>query len=214
MAVCGPVRSQLIASSTFDVSDEGWRVGEYVVPSGEIIPCIMPSGGNPGGWIQTDDQFWWTAFRAPASFLGDRTSAFGGTLSFDIKSAYSDNIAYPGVVMGDGSVFIYREIGVPGADWETHVLTLNGSGGWRVTNSVLADLGAATDAHFLAVLKNLTLLHISADWHSGIDDVGLDNVFLRGPNSSAPVPEPGAVTTALAGAAVFGAVWRRRLRRG
>ena len=79
------VNAAVIVQSTFDWSDEGWRVGEFFSTVGDGIPTFVAFGGNPGGFIRTTDLFGWNAFQAPNSFLGDKSSAYGGTLHIEQK---------------------------------------------------------------------------------------------------------------------------------
>src|SRR5438552_3647113 len=80
LAVTGIGNAQVIASSTFDIDDEGWIVGEFYALTGSVTPTYVPTGGNPGGFIRTTDMLVWSAFHAPAKFLGNMSAAYGGNL--------------------------------------------------------------------------------------------------------------------------------------
>src|SRR5262249_25466397 len=51
----------IIAQSTFDTGDGGWRVGDFFGTTGSSVPTYVASGGNPGGFIRTPDLFGWNS---------------------------------------------------------------------------------------------------------------------------------------------------------
>src|SRR5262245_55269641 len=71
--------------STFDLDADGWTHS----PGGDPLSTVAWSatGGNPGGSLTLQDQaagnndYW----RAPAKFLGNFSSSYGLTFSFDVK---------------------------------------------------------------------------------------------------------------------------------
>lgn len=213
--IASPASAQLLAGSTFDNGDEGWRVGNYAQLSGNAVPQFFAAGGNPGGYIHTEDLFFWTSWHAPAAFLGNKSAAYGGTLSFDLRNVFSDGTNYPAAVLSDGNIILYNLAFIPGTDWTSYQLNLLPGNGWRVTNFLLQNLGAASGAQMQQVLGNLTMLHINADWATGDDrfdlPVDLDNVYLRGPNRAPGVPEPGTLAL-LVGSSVVGVLAVRRRR--
>jgi len=189
-------------SSTFTANDEGWRVGDYLVPSVPSVPTYLAAGGNPGGFIRTDDRSAWTAFLAPAAYLGNQSAFLGGTLRFDIRILASDPTVYPPVLLEGAGLQIAR-IGVANPVnniWNTFQIALVETGWYHTTT-----LNPVTAAEFASVMGNLTALRISADWLTGPDQVDLDNVGFV-----STVPEP--ATISLFGAAITALAFARRRR--
>ncbi|MBI2906080.1 MAG: hypothetical protein HYX92_00345, partial [Chloroflexi bacterium] len=83
----------ILASSTFDSGNEGWKKVSHKGggPFDSVVEDFglaeyESSGGNPGGHIATDDRSGDTMwFEAPGKFLGDKSGAYGGALSYDLK---------------------------------------------------------------------------------------------------------------------------------
>src|SRR5215467_4265791 len=80
--------------STFDSSADGWTIGDFFSPAGSATSGVtwVASGGNPGGFIRTGDEFDWNSYFAPAAFLGNQSSAYGGNLTLDERVLSSDGL--------------------------------------------------------------------------------------------------------------------------
>jgi hypothetical protein len=136
------------------------------------------SGGNPGGCItftDIDDQYY---FRAPAKFLGDKSLAYNGVLSFDIISnlkATPDQTPTEGVILSNGSLTIsYDFAGPPPAStWTPFTVSLNHSGWFNLSTHL-----PITSTQMRSVLANLTFLDIRGEFGDRADTGGLDNVML------------------------------------
>jgi hypothetical protein len=201
----------VLASSTFDANADGWHAvdriaGQIPVTDYGVAP-FNAAGGNPSGHISNEDRDELYYFRAPAKFLGNQSLAYGGTLSFEIKSNVFHIPVDPagitrGVMLSNGATTIYRTIPIPSPDvWTPHSFSLN-EAGWLDT----ATSSPITSVQMKSVLGGLTFLDILGEYgESEINDIGrLDNVRLIG------IPEPGTVWLALMGALVINA--RRRFR--
>jgi laminin B (domain IV) len=73
--------------STFNTDTEGWSaVGDVAGPV-----TWLSSGGNPAGHIELTDQVIGgvTYFVAPAKFHGNYSSAYGTSLTFDLRQSYT-----------------------------------------------------------------------------------------------------------------------------
>jgi hypothetical protein len=169
------------APSTFDTDGDGWKIvgfnGGYPPPAfGELEPTWLASGGNPDGAIEATDVFAETFFAAPDKLLGDLTSLYGGTLTFDILILGSDNAAYPAVILAGASKFLYYDA-LPTEEgvWTARTIPLT-EGGWRVGDWQGPD-ASADDLR--EVLGDVRGLYINAEWHTGPDDTLLDNVYLN-----------------------------------
>jgi hypothetical protein len=189
----------VIVQSTFDTGDDGWRVGDLTGVPPLIAPAYLATGGNPGGFIQAQDVFWWTSFVAPASFLGDQSAAYGGELRFDQSELPNSGGPTPWVALVGGGLQLGYAGVIPGSQWTPMVVPLR-PGGWIVGATLLP----ATDAQLLAVLSSLTALRINADYLDGADQVGLDNAMLLS------APEPGSLGLI---ACALGLLALRRTRR-
>src|SRR4029078_13489888 len=118
-----------ITVSTFDTDTNGWTVGEFFTSAGRTAPTLLPSGGNPGGFIRTTDMFGFNAYQAASAFLGDQSAAYGGTLSLDMQALSHDGIYFPMVVIGDGATTLQFRTTPPGTAWTSYAVPLLASGG-------------------------------------------------------------------------------------
>ena len=198
LGCAGTAAATPIAISTFDTGDEGWTVGHFFSTFSEPPPpTFVGSGGNPGGFIRTDDRFDWTSFHAPAEFLGNKLGAYGASLSFDERVASSDlNAVYPMVVISNTGYALELQFrtSAPASGstgpWTHFLIPLVASAGWEICDagcqagSGLAGL-AATEEQLQAVLSDLLFLHVDADWLTGPNDLtDLDNVIMTPEPSS------------------------------
>jgi hypothetical protein len=198
----------VIASSTFNTNDEGWTNRDLLTITGSPGPVTyLATGGNPGGHIQSADNFNWNAFYAPAAFLGDQWAAYLGTLTFDVYDNFTDSGSSPAVMISDGTTILYSALlvdsTVQGPAWHSLSVQFLASTGW--TDSAFAGGNAASEAQLQAVLANLQVLAVGADFATGGDDVHLDDVVL-----SSSAPEPTSVLMFLGGLSLVVAKARKR----
>ena len=183
-----------IVLSTFDTDAQGWTLGEMFSTDGATAPTFVASGGNPGGFIRTADIFGFNAFQAPASYLGNQSAAYGGSLTLDTRSTGNDVINYPLVAISNGTTELHFRTPPPSTTaWTSYSISFLASAGWEVVNESSPYVGApATEAQLQAVLANLQYLNINGDWNTGADQVDLDNVALNTGSASA-IPEPASL---------------------
>jgi hypothetical protein len=167
-----------IAVSTFDTDADGWTIGEFFSTFGGDSPAYLTFDGNPGGFIRTTDVFGWNAFHAPAKFLGNQAAAYGGMLSLDQRLLTADGPDYPMVVISDGTLSLQFTTPPPGFVWTTYHINLVASAGWKVADGSGNEGDPASEEQLVQVLSNLVFLHIDGDWHTGGDQIDLDNVRL------------------------------------
>jgi hypothetical protein len=187
-------------SSGFDHDAEGWTSNEGVfawtasagLPPGAIGVASPGSGGD-------------TLLVAPASFLGDRSSAVGGYLSFDIRFDYPGT--GPGGAMADvvlhgagRSIRSVQGFIAASRDWESILIPLTPFGNWLSDDC----LCHPSLEDFTALMTDLTALDIrpfQGNTKTGSSAM-LDNVAL--------VPEP--ASAALLGAGVIALMGLARSR--
>ncbi|MGH7453962.1 MAG: laminin B domain-containing protein, partial [bacterium] len=164
-------------TSQFDTDDEDWRA----VNNNMSIPTYFATGGNPGGYISITDNrsgiaWYW---QAPAKFLGDVSSAYGGSLSFDLKQSLTIN-QFDGIdiiLEGGGLTLVFNTPRNPGTAWTSYSVSLIETAGWTKTTLTGPP---PTQAEMLSVLSSLTKLQIRGEYSSSTsgDRTDLDNVVL------------------------------------
>lgn len=195
--------AQTLASSDFGSGSEGWSA-----INGAVAFQYRDSGGDPDGFVLAADfsstSLWF--FLAPTEFLGDKSQALGGTLSFALKTQ-SEAAPLGGthadvqLVGTNGVVLSYTGGILPTADWTTFAVPLLANGAWTV-GTVTGPTASTADLQ--GVLSSLSALRIRGDYRQSIDATGLDNVVLSA------VPEPASAALLAAGALLVG--WRARRR--
>jgi hypothetical protein len=180
-----------LAVSHFDSDSEGWTA------SGDDQTYYWSETvGNPPGAFRVDDlavnDTWY--FKAPETFLGDKATAYGGTLSWDINISSRDTSDWvaPHVIVHStvGTVTWSDPRRPTPGQWDTYEIVLSESHGWTWQNG-----SSLTEEEFRAVLAAVTALEIRGEYRTGDDYGYLDNVILT--------PEPGTVVLLSLGTAVL-----------
>jgi hypothetical protein len=166
---------------TFNTDGQGWRIAgantDYGPPTVVDVVANWDSQGNPGGSLVVSDNFYSTWISAPAPFLGNQSSMYGKSFTYDLLIAATDNVAYPSAAIYDGTTYLlYTLPPPPNAQWQTRTVTFNESL-WRVGDGNTGPV--ATQAQLQTVLANLTGLYLLTEWHTGGDDTNIDNVGVR-----------------------------------
>ncbi len=197
--------------SDFTTGPEGWVAaslpdnGPYRVPDFLSPVDHTLLGGPSGPYIAVGDPdnvtFW---FDAPAKFLGDQSSAYGQSISFDIRHVPDDGTPWvdADIALMSAGLVLVADLGpnpIPGL-WTSYSIGLTESSGWRI-NSL--DGPAPTQNQFQAVLDSLLVFRIRGEFTAGPETTSLDNVQF----GSVPEPAESVAAGALAIAA-FG-FWRR-----
>ncbi len=169
------------ATSTFDSSDDAWRVtGD--VEHGTGKPDWLSSGGNPGGALSADDDVqggtWY--WQASVNYYGNFSNAYGQALTFDLKQSgtHSQFDNRDVILTGGGTTIWLDSLANPGTDWTSYSIMLDTSEDWRV-GSYGGTNTAATEDDIRTVLGALEDLQIRGEYISGADTGGLDNVVLN-----------------------------------
>ena len=151
---------------------DGWTVS----PDGSV--SRVGTGGNPGGYLRVDDDAtgghnW---IYAPVKFLGDWSSLEGEILSVDAKAIFGEpttnNMHFE--ISGPGGSAIHDMGQMPTYNWETYATTLTPAN-WTVSAG-----------NWPAILTNVTMLRIEAEYYTGDDACAFDNIILT--------PEPGTLS--------------------
>ena len=190
--------------STFDSGDEGWTA------SFNGDPGVT---WNSAGYIEVLDAVPGPVmFNAPAAYLGNKASAFGGVLAYDFLTTDNGGAPLTGLfadvqIVGAGLTLEYN-LPDPLFDvWANYEIPLTDTAGWRVStdggDGWLYDGGSplANSAQILAVLNDVTAVRIGTEIVDGLGEtLAVDNVVF------APIPAP--ATLGLLG--VAGLMTRRR----
>ncbi len=172
----GFINAQQI-SSNFTTNAEDWMV---VGDATSAFPLYVAQGGNTGGYVSADDTaaggvWYWSA---PAKFLGDQSSSFGKTLSFDLKqSSINSQFDTDDIIISNGQITItYDHAYNPGLDWTSYSVVLDTINAWKIDDITSGEL--ATSEQIMTVLSNILSLKIRGEFITGSDTGGLDNVIL------------------------------------
>ena len=174
-------------SSTFNTTDEGWRVvnNNAANPATPVSPTFNPTGGNPGGHISVTDAAadptattngLYYQLVAPASWRTNLVSNYGGTLSLDFSES--------GGTFGP-LVYIHRSADhylVGGfaakSGWGRHTAPLTETAGWGLVEPSHPEYAVdPTRAEFEYVLSSVSSIKIEGDSVGGTGDIGrFDNI--------------------------------------
>ncbi len=190
---------------TFNAQNEAWVVVDYPFHSHVATPGMqgLPYDGGfglPAGSVRIGDVYGETGIAAPAAILGNQSAAYGDTLKYDIYLRFSDQVAYPAVILNAGTYSLYFDRPSPAiGSWTAVAIPLK-EAGWK-----RAGTGeAATPAEFQQALANLSGVYIYTEWNSGPDDTNVDNI--RWPGASTGVSPYAFDGLALTGRTQRGAV--------
>ena len=169
-------------TSHFDTNTEGWLLvdfptnGHVATPSTQSVP-FDAAFGKPAGSLRPGEGFYDTAVAAPAAYLGNHASAYGGQLKYDIYIRYTDGVTYPSVVINAGTYSLYYVTASPPVNaWESRVVPLSETG-WHYNSS---GGPAATKAQMQDALSHIAGVYILTEWHTGDDDTNIDNISMPG----------------------------------
>lgn len=162
-----------VVESRFTRGMEGWTM----VGSGTL--SHVPTGGNPGGHVRATDQVGGPPmyFLASSAYHGDRSAAHGRFLRFDLQWEPGGDSGSPTdaveVLLWGGGLSLFASLAdEPAAAWTRYSVRLDASGGWLQG----PDATPATEAEIQQVLGALEQIWIRAEFVSGLESTGLDNV--------------------------------------
>lgn len=183
-------------TSDFETGTDGWLTVNVAFPTLTVLGTHTPTWT---GHTITDTEFQGNGLlviAAPAKYTGDLSSYYGGTVSYQLSDAISDGVAYPNLLLRGNGTVLYYTTAAPATTLTPYSISLKPTG-W------LTGLGTTpTESEFKAVLSNLDVFAINADWKTaGMDSYELDNVVVHA------VPEPASMVALGMGAL---ALFRRR----
>ncbi len=169
-----------IVQSTFDGAADGWTIVENDDKGGPDAEGGFITGTEGKGHATW---FW----LAPEGYLGNRSNAYGGSLSFDqiqSQDGSQTSDARHVYLKGGGLAIKISELGNPGTEWTHYVVLLHECADWKN-----AETGEpATAQEIRRVLGALEELYIRGEFRIGDDQSSLDNVVLRAGRPQAPGP--------------------------
>ena len=188
--LCGYVQAQI--TSTFNANAQGWTTPNDA--DGTI--SYSATGGNPTGFVfgspfsinfGAGTVYIPFDFVAPATYAGNRSSYYNGTLRYDVQqSTTGAPNQYPEVTIANSlGVTLYyfpttshQPAAAP--TWTTFSVVFNNAlGFWKTANSATGP--AATEAQVLNVLTSLTTLQIRGLYRNANVTSRLDNVTFTPP---------------------------------
>lgn len=194
-------------TSTFDSDNEGWTTAN-VDTSDLSILSSSAAAWEAGHLTATETPGQFFVYAAPTKYLGDKSTFYGGSVSFALSDTVRDGLRYPNLLLrGNGTAIAYFTL-PPSAAGTTYTipLTANPAATNPLTTNGWYDFNQkpVSEATLRGVLSNLDRFGVSADWATARQDVTtLDNVIV-----AAPVPEP--ATFAALGLGLLAVVRRRR----
>jgi gliding motility-associated-like protein len=178
-------------TSTFNANAQGWTAPNA---NGGIV--YSATGGNPGGLVSGRPFFFVLGattiyipfnFVAPAAYLGNRSTYYGGTLRYDIQqSTTGAPNQYAEVrIRNTSGVNLYYFPSTPNQPvappaWSTYSVVLNNANGlWKTTNNPTGPL--ASEIQIQNVLSALDTLEIRGLYRDANTINRLDNVSFTPP---------------------------------
>lgn len=187
-------------TSSFGTTAEGWVGVTLPFPAPGAPPTELGStitapwnatGGNPGGCLRVVDpdgsqpighvQYW----KAPPSYLGDKSAWLGGQLRYDVKVQTAlGNFAQEDVLLtGNGITLAWFANQNPSSNvWTTFTVPLQAAA-WRVGTRTGP---VATPAELASVLSSLSSVYLRGEFQNGVDILFLDNVEFSAPATVTP----------------------------
>lgn len=177
-------------TTTFEGTSDGWFGVTLPYPAPGNPPTelatttvitLQAAGGNPDGYLRMVDpdgslpvghtQYW----KAPPSFLGDRSAWLGGVLRYDVRvfTTLGTFTQEDVLLTGNGLTLAWTAGAAPSPNvWTTFAVPLQ-AGSWRVGTRTGP---FASQAQLASVLASVTSLYLRGEFQNGPDTMGLDNV--------------------------------------
>jgi hypothetical protein len=171
----------ITASSTFTMDAEEWTGLNAPAGGGTgtpFTPAWVADGGDPGGFIQFQDQDQGTDetvgfFIAAGPFVGDASANYGGRISFRLRTNAVPDETLAVVLSGGGRTLTRSFVAPEAGIWTARSARITADGTW------FDHQGPATLQDFAVVLPNLVRIAIVADVQTAAAEVtDLDTVSL------------------------------------
>jgi Laminin B (Domain IV)/PEP-CTERM motif len=196
-------------SSTFDSDAQGWTVeNDYTL-------TYHSTGGNPGGYVLGTDAGQGSTgyFVAPSAYLGNKSAYLGATLSYQLDFIPVSGGGSPNTTAITTEDVILTGVGGASVSWTSTVDPSLHPNIWQ-TYSVVLNSTNFTGGDIATVLGNLTKIEILAEFISGTESEGLDNVSLTPAVVVSGVPEPSTWAMMILGFCGLGFMAYRRKQNG
>jgi hypothetical protein len=193
--MCLPAQSTPPAyASQFNAGDDGWTVVNWDGTGTPLAPTWRTTGGNPAGYVWCDDEFGDGFWQAPASFHGDWSELYGGTLSYDmfvgVNPDWKMNDIY---IVGNGQTLSYWFPTNPTNQWGNFTVRLDAAAGWQYGLNYDTVGTNASEAQIRSILSSVTDIRIREEYAWGADSTGLDNVIVQVAAGVTPRPKIGGL---------------------
>ncbi len=175
------IQRTILVESTFNTDTDGWTTWDHQPP---FYNATWTTAG--GGAIQFSEgngdgatTFW----QAPSKFLGDKSVAYNGYLSFDVwHSTTASYYLGSGITLGGSGMEFHFDIFPrnPGTSRTSYKVALNEQAGWRKSN---LNGPAPTQSEMMMLLRDLKWVRIRGEYRNGNNETGfLDNVRILDPD--------------------------------
>lgn len=222
VAFGNPIVEAASVVSTFDSGPEGWVQLAIDGDTRQILHEYSVSwssvGGQPNGHIWAEDpdlpmpNGW--SFGAPPAYLGNKSYAVGGTVSFDLSTSGTGSVfdEFLFWLRGDTmALFYWRPTEPPTSSFTHYEIVLGPGSDWiarqvDVDGAMIGSEFSPTLADFVTTMSNLVSVEVCGDWLYGNELSRLDNFSFP-----SAVPAPGALLLASMGVGIAGWLRRRRV---
>jgi hypothetical protein len=189
LALAAPSVLHADVLSDFEVDAEGWIIVDLPNALGDPPPIMnsyavdySATDGNPGGHIsEFDPSSIWFHFAAPAKFLGDKSTYYGGRITYDMSTTLnSGDASFPAVILIGANKSLFYPSQWPQTTFTPFNIRLLPAG-WKIGDY---ETGAEPTAEEMQeVLADLDALYIDGDWSTADELSRLDNVRLLLPSA-------------------------------
>jgi hypothetical protein len=177
--------AQPLVQSDFNNGAEGWTAVTFsnlcttLTSAGAPLAVTWTStGGATGGHLRTPDGVADTFWRAPASYRGNMSSAFGGSIRFEYRLGTTDaDVLYSpdDIYIQSASLTLIADAPNPSRDaWGQSLIPLR-PGYWRIGSCTGP---FATESQIRTALSNISELYIRGEHVVGGENNDIDSVAI------------------------------------
>lgn len=183
-------RGQLVSENFESSSTNGWTT------YGDATGFSWAGGeGNPNGCLRATDLntgiIW--GFRSGPAFAGDLSAAYGGTLTWDVRTTHPGTTVptEPDVRIQGATLSLVMDLSaVSSTSWTSRSVLLTETAGWKKTSLSGA---TPTQAEMLSVLSSVVAFEFRPEYSNSVDTGRIDNVVISPCSLRADLNSDGAV---------------------